>query len=146
VSRVIVLGYDDGEPARRALERAIQEAQEREAHVVVVAVSEALLAPDGPRNFGAFDDGPVLIELDEPPELDPVFEHARERLAAAGLDPDFAWAVGDPGRVIVDVARDRGAELVVIGAHHEGFFGGLFGGSVEDELRREAGCEVLVVE
>jgi nucleotide-binding universal stress UspA family protein len=146
VSTTIVLGYDDKEPAKRALERAIEEVKGRGGRLVVVAVDEMPLAPDGPRNFGTFDGPAVSLEPGEPGELEPVFAHARDRLEAEGVEADYAWALGDAGRAIVDIAKDRKAVLVVLGAHHEGFLGRLFGASITDEVKREAGCEVLVVE
>ncbi len=146
MSSTIVLGYDDKEPAKRALERALAEAKERRGRVLVVAVEEFTVAPDGPRNFGTFDDGPISIEPGEPDDLEPIFAHARQRLDAEGVEADYAWAVGDPGRQIVDIAKDRNASLIVIGTHHERFLGRLFGASVTDEVKREAGCEVVVVE
>jgi nucleotide-binding universal stress UspA family protein/CheY-like chemotaxis protein len=142
----IVVGFDDREPAKRALERGMAEARERGGRLVVVAVAEMPFAPDGPQNFGTFDDGSVSLEPEKPAALEPVLAHAREVIEAAGLEADYAWALGDPGRAIVDVARDRGAGLIVVGSHHEGLLARLFGASVADEVRREAGCEVVVVD
>lgn len=146
MSATIVLGYDDEEPAKRALERAIAEAKGRDGRIVVVAVDEMPLFPDGPQNFGTFDGPAVSLEPEEPTELLPVFAHARNRLEAEGLQGEYAWALGDPGRAIVDIAKDRDADLIVLGTHHEGFLGHLFGSSVTDEVKREAGCDVIVVE
>jgi nucleotide-binding universal stress UspA family protein len=36
--------------------------------------------------------------------------------------------------------------LIVIGGHHEGFLARTFGMSVQDEVRKHADCEVIVVE
>ena len=60
--------------------------------------------------------------------------------------PGHVWAAGDPGRQIVDLATDRGASLIVIGGHHEGFFGRTFGLSIQDEVKKHADCDVIVVE
>ena len=50
--RTIVVGYDGEEPAARALDRAIDEAQRSDSRLVVVAVSEMPFNPEGPQNFG----------------------------------------------------------------------------------------------
>ena len=85
--RTIVVGYDGEEPAARALDRAIDEAQRSDSRLVVVAVSEMTFNPEGPQSFGALDDTPArMIPLVEPPEIGPVFAAARERIEAAGLD------------------------------------------------------------
>jgi hypothetical protein len=58
MSKTIVVGYDDKEPAKRALERAIAEAKESGGTLVVVTVVEFPLDPEGPQSFGALDDSP----------------------------------------------------------------------------------------
>jgi nucleotide-binding universal stress UspA family protein len=140
----IIVGYDGDEHGNRALERAIEEARARSARLVVIAVEELPLDPGGPRNFGTLDDGP-RPGIAEPPELVRILGEARERVRAARLQADYVWAAGDPARAIVDLARDRGAGLIVIGAGHEGFFKSLFGLGIADEVERDAGCDVLVV-
>ena len=143
----IVVGYDGEEHATRALDRAIDEARTSGGRLVVVAVAEMPLNPEGPQNFGTLDDSPArMIPLVEPPELGPVFAAARERIESAGLDADYAWAAGEPADAIVGEARDRSADLVVIGSHHHGLFSRLLGTDVADEVKRSAGCDVIVVD
>jgi nucleotide-binding universal stress UspA family protein len=55
----IIVGYDDTELSRKALDRAIEEARQRNGRLVVIAVEEMPLDPADPRNFGTLDDGPV---------------------------------------------------------------------------------------
>jgi nucleotide-binding universal stress UspA family protein len=145
--RTIVVGYDGDEPAARALVRAIEEAGRSPARLVVVAVSEMPLNPEGPQSFGTLDDTPArMIPLVEPPELEPVFAAARSRVEAAGLEADYMWAAGEPANAIVGAARDRGADLVVLGSHHHGLFSRLLGTDVAAEVKRSAGCDVIVVD
>jgi nucleotide-binding universal stress UspA family protein len=143
----IVVGYDDEEAAKRALERALGEAKEHGASLVVVTVVEFPLDPEGLHNFGTFDDSPAqMMPLVPPEEIESMLAHARERVAAEGVSADFLWAAGDPANVLVDVARDRGASLVVVGSHHHGFLARLVGEDVAAEVKRHAGSDVLVVE
>jgi nucleotide-binding universal stress UspA family protein len=143
----IVVGYDDAEAAKRALDRALEEAKANGTGLVVVAVVELPLDPEGPQNFGTLDDSPArMIPLVVPEELEPVLAHARGRVAAEGVSADFLWAAGDPANVLVDVARDRGASLVVVGSHHHGFLAKLVGTDVAAEVKRHAGADVVVVE
>jgi nucleotide-binding universal stress UspA family protein len=145
--RTIVVGYDGEEPASRALDRAIEEAQGSGGRVVVVAVVEMPLNPEGPQNFGTLDDSPArMIPLVEPPELQPVFAAARERIDAAGVAAEYSWAAGEPANAIVGAAADYQADLVVIGSHHHGLFSRLLGADVAAEVKRSAGCDVIVVE
>jgi nucleotide-binding universal stress UspA family protein len=142
----IVVGYDGSEPASRALDRAIAEARSSGADLVVVAVAEMLLNPEGPQSFGTLDDTPARMVLVEPADVEGVLAEARKRIEPEGLPADYVWAVGDPAGAIVGTARDRGASLIVVGAHHHGLFGRLLGADVGAEVRREAGCDVLSVE
>jgi hypothetical protein len=59
MSSTILVGYDGAPPARAALIRAIEEARESHANLVVVAVAEMPLNPEGPQNFGTLDDSPA---------------------------------------------------------------------------------------
>ena len=146
MARPIVVGYDDKEPAKRALERAIDEAKRAGAPLIVVSVLEMPLDPEGPQNFGTLDDSPArMIPLVVPPELEPVLAHARERAEAEGVEADFLWAAGDPAMTIVDTARDRNASHVVLGSHHHGFLGKVFGEDVAGEVERKLGAELVVV-
>ena len=117
IKPTIVVGYDDQDAARRALDRALEEAKASGAQLVVVSVVELPLDPEGPQNFGTLDDSPArMIPLVVPEELEPV------------------------------LARDRKASLVVVGSHHHGFLAKLVGADVAAEVKRSAGADVLVVE
>jgi nucleotide-binding universal stress UspA family protein len=145
--KTIVVGYDGEEPAGRALERAIDEARGRSARLVVVAVVEMPLNPEGPQSFGTLDDSPArMIPLVEPPEIDRLFARAREQVEAAGIEADYVWAAGEPAAEIVATARERDAALIVVGHHHHGLLGRLLGEDVANAVREEAGCEVVVVD
>ena len=51
---------------------------------------------------------------------------------------------GNPEQEIVDIARNWGADLIVMGSHGRGFWGRLLG-SVSDGVLHHAPCSVLVV-
>ncbi len=105
------------------------------------------LNPEGPQNFGTLDDSPArMIPLVEPPELEPVFAAARERIEGAGLTADYSWAAGEPANAIIGMARERHADVVVLGSHHHGLFARLLGTDVVAEVKRSVGCDVIVVE
>jgi nucleotide-binding universal stress UspA family protein len=143
----IVVGYDGAEPAKKALDRAIQEAQSDRAQLLVVAVAEMPLNPEGPQNFGTLDDTPArMIPLVEPAELEPFLAEARDRIDSAGLTGEYMWAAGEPASAIVGAARDRGAELIVIGSHHHGLLARVLGPDVATQVKRDAGCDVIVAD
>jgi nucleotide-binding universal stress UspA family protein len=143
----IVVGFDGHDAALRALARAVDEARSRRGRVVVVSVAEMPLDPGAPRNFGTLDDGPVqALPHVVPPELQPVIAAARAQLDDAGVGAEYLWAVGDAAHAIVAAARERKADLVVLGAHHGGFLSKLVGSNVAADVERGLGCDVLVVD
>ncbi|HEY5160894.1 MAG TPA: universal stress protein [Gaiellaceae bacterium] len=147
MSKAIVVGYDDKEPATRALERAIAEAKASHGPLVVVGIAEMPLNPEGPQNFGSLGGSPAqMLPLTEPPEIQAAFARAQERIEAEGLSADFVWAAGDPSSTILDVAREREAALVVLGSHHHSLLGQLLGADVAAEVKRQAGCDVIVAD
>src|SRR3954449_12330443 len=82
----IVVGYDDDPAARRALERAIEEARSRAAKVVVVVVAEMPLEP-GPQNYGTLDDSPtVMLPTIPPPAEQAILDEARTHIDAAHVE------------------------------------------------------------
>jgi nucleotide-binding universal stress UspA family protein len=144
--RRILVGYDGSDGGRRALDRAVAEARESRAHVTVISVANVPLDPSVPRYFGTLDDisDREGAQLSPPPEVVAHLAEARDRLAQAGIDADLSWAAGEPGSVIVETARRIRAHVIVLGEHHHGFLGSLFGADVDAEVKREAGCDVIL--
>ena len=104
------------------------------------------LDPRAPRQFGTAGDGsPVTGPFAVPPPIADVLDDARSRLGP-DVPADFAWAPGAPARLIVDVAAERGATTIVVGHHHHGMLGRLFGTDVAADVERLADCEVLLVD
>jgi nucleotide-binding universal stress UspA family protein len=142
----ILVGYDGSEGGRRALDRAVVEARKHRAHVTVLSVVNVPLDPNVPRNFGTLDDisDREGEPLSAPPDVVAHLTEARERLAKAGVEADLEWAAGEPGSVIVETARRVRAQVIVLGEHHHGFLGRLFGADIDAEVQREADSEVIL--
>jgi len=144
----ILIGFDDTEVAGRALDRAIEEAKSSGDPLVVLTVKDMPFDPEGPQSFGDLTGEAQMIPLVEPPELEAIRAKAREKIDAAGVQADYVWAAGNVSEKIASAARDRGARLVVLGAHHHGFFGRLIGTDVAAQVGRELddGADVVVVD
>jgi nucleotide-binding universal stress UspA family protein len=104
------------------------------------------LDPQGPRNFGTLGDISAREgqPLQAPPSVVSHLEKARDKLAAAGLDAELRWAAGEPGNAIVETAQAVRADVIVLGEHHHGLLSSVFGADVAAEVRREAGCDLIV--
>ncbi len=144
--RRILVGYDGSDGGRRALDRAIDEARESRGRIVVLSVANMPLSPDAPRHFGTLDDisGREGAQLSPPPDVVDHLTEARDVLAAAGYDAELTWTAGEPGRAIVETATRIRAGVIVLGEHHHGFLSNLFGADVGAEVRRAAGCDVIL--
>jgi nucleotide-binding universal stress UspA family protein len=145
--KTIVVGYDDSDAARRALERAVELAEAFRARLVVTSVAEplaGLAAPVGPT--------PELAPL--PPSAPPVdtselhlreLDAARRFLEGRDVEADLVLRRGPPAESIVELADERGADLIVVGTGEPGFLERLLAGSVSEDVTRSAHCDVLVV-
>lgn len=69
-----------------------------------------------------------------------------ESAIAAGVKAEFTQKVGNPGRVICNLARTWGADLIVVGRRGRSGLNELLLGSVSNYVLHHAPCSVLVVE
>ena len=136
--KTIVIGYDDTEPSRRALERAVELAKAFGGRLVVTSVAP-VVAGGGGRSMGVYD------PADTPAEHREELAHARATIEGAGVQADYVLATGHPADAIVEIAGERGADLVVIGTREHGIAERLLGQSVSGAVAREVGCDVLIV-
>jgi nucleotide-binding universal stress UspA family protein len=145
--RTILVGFDDTGPSRAALARAAHEATTAHGELLVLAVLELPVDPLAPRAFGTAGDGePLTGPFPEPPEITRVLEAAREALEGTGTRARYVWAPGDPAEIIIGAAKAHEADLIVLGEPHHGLLARLLGADVAADLRRQAGCEVLIAE
>jgi nucleotide-binding universal stress UspA family protein len=133
----IVLGYDDGEGAKRALARASSLARALGARLVILSVART--ATSRARGVRTAD------LADAPPRHRRQLENARALLEQTEVDAHYEVGFGEPADVIVDVSDERDADLIVLGSNDAGLIARLFGLSVGDAVRKRARCDVLVV-
>jgi nucleotide-binding universal stress UspA family protein len=76
-------------------------------------------------------------------------EHLRSLEAAAtaaGIPTEFTQNVGDPGKMICEVAKTWNANLVVIGRRGLSGLSELFSGSTSNYVLHHAPCSVLIIQ
>jgi nucleotide-binding universal stress UspA family protein len=123
----IVVAYDD--PKSRTLTRAADLAESLNAALIVTNVVSA--DPDAPERETEYGH----TRLDQ----------ARAYLAERGLEAELVPTSGEPAEAIVALAKDRSADLIVVGMRRKGFFERLVEGSVAQNVMRRATCDVLAV-
>jgi len=62
-----------------------------------------------------------------------------------GIETDILVPVGEVNKVIPQMIKETGAELIVMGAHHRNLFERLIGSSVDESVLRVAKVPVLVI-
>jgi nucleotide-binding universal stress UspA family protein len=131
----IVVGYDDTEPAKRALAKAADLAEAFGATLTVTSIAPVLVG----RGVGPID------PVDPPSEHREELAQATQYLAGRGIHADSVVGMGNPGSEIAELAEQRGADLIVVGTRELGWLSRLLAPSVSGAVGRKAHCDVLVV-
>lgn len=128
----ILVAYDGGEPARRALSTAIELAKQFEAQLSVVSVVPLHL---GRAPIDPWDDQSVHAkELLE----------AKEILATHGITAELMEPIGDPARTIERIAESGGFDVVVVGSRGLGPVSRFMEGSVSEHVATHADATVVI--
>ena len=143
VFEAIVVGTDGSEPAGEAVRQAAQLARVLDAHVHLVCAYEP--APSVALRDG---DPPGAVEwaLGPPREMvDATLEEAAQVFHAAGVPVDIYARRGDAADAILDVAEERGADLIVVGNRGTTGPSRFLLGSVPNKISHHAPCAVLII-
>jgi len=134
--KTIVVAYDASDSARAALERAVDLTQAFEAKLIILSVAPVMQGIA--RTSG--------IDPTDPPERHAEqLDEAQALVSARGVEGETVIGVGLPDESIVELAKERDADVIVIGSRQVGVVARLFGQSVSDPVVRNAPCDVYVV-
>ena len=133
----ILVATDGGAPALRAVEVAAQLAEQLSADIAILHVVDDARAyvPD----MGVLDDV-VMAELRH--QGVDALAQASARMPA-GVKVERLLVDGDPADTIIATARQRGADLIVIGSDSRGRLAHFLLGSTADAVIRKAPCPVM---
>ena len=132
----IVLGYDESDTAKRALERAGELAKAFDSELIVASIAPVMT------NIGR-SAGPV-DPTDPPSDHFEELKHAETYLEGEGVKADYVAGLGHPAETLAELAKERDADLIVVGHHHSAI-GRLLGQSVSDSVTHQVRCDVLLV-
>jgi nucleotide-binding universal stress UspA family protein len=128
----ILLAYDGGDPAKRALEQTIELARRFDASVGVISV---VPARNGKAPVDPWDDRTVHAE-----EL----LEARRLLREAGIEAELMEPAGDVAKTIERVADERGYDTIVVGTRGLGSLTKALQGSVSEHVATHAHATVVI--
>ena len=138
--QTIVVGTDGSPSAEAAVRRATELATWSGARVHLVTAY-----PDVPsyreRIVGSAKRG--AVDLREVAEG--VLARAADEFRSGGVAVETHAREGDPARVILDVAQEQDADLVVVGARGLTGFERFLLGSVSSKLSHHAPCSLMIV-
>jgi len=136
----VLLAYDGSIEGRRALREGAKLAQFCGADVFLLAVVETFASVPTL-------EGGVMISMDEQTAIyKTILTEGVERLKAMGFSPTARLGVGDAGKEIAGVAKEIGANLVVVGHRPTGPLARWWFGSVGTYLIKHLQCSVLVAQ
>ena len=128
----ILLAYDGGEPARRALELTVDLARQFGAAVTVVSVTPV---HPGRAPIDPWDDRPVhLQELAE----------AQQLLRDRGIEPNLLAPAGEPAQTIERIAEEGEFDTVILGSRGLGGISRFLQGSVSEHVAAHGQSTVIV--
>jgi nucleotide-binding universal stress UspA family protein len=140
----IVVGTDGSQTAQEAVRQAVALAGELGSRLEIVSayepVSSARLREEA-QHVPA--DLQWIVNPRE--DVDATLQEASETAEAAGVQSAIYARQGDPADAILDVAEERGADLIVIG--NKGMTGAkrFLLGSVPNKISHHAPCSVLII-
>ncbi|OVE86012.1 universal stress protein [Natronolimnobius baerhuensis] len=132
----VLLATDGSDGANQATAHAIDLAQQLEASLHVVTVSE-----DGPHSSEKRDE----LRHDHEDEAVQVLEDAERATSEAGIDATTTLRHGVPQDEIIATAEELGCDLIVVGTVGRSGLENVLVGSVAEEVVRNASVPVVTV-
>jgi nucleotide-binding universal stress UspA family protein len=134
--RRILHPTDFSDSSRAAFELACALARDYSAALVVAHVvpPTRVFAPDG-----------IAVPLPAEEEYDQRAKLARLHPTDTQIEVDHRLVEGDPAEMILKLAKDTGADVIVMGTHGTTGLTRLLVGSVAESVLRKAPCPVLTV-
>ncbi|HEV2774297.1 MAG TPA: universal stress protein [Solirubrobacteraceae bacterium] len=141
--RSIVVGTDGSDTATQAVRLAIELARSVGARIDLVSAYE----PVSDARLREEIHVPVDLQWMVNPrdDVQATLEAAASEIRAAGVAVEVFVLQGDPADAILDVAEERGSDLIVVG--NKGMTGAkrFLLGSVPNKVSHHAPCSVLII-
>jgi nucleotide-binding universal stress UspA family protein len=139
----IVVGIDGSDTAREAVRQATVLASSVGARIALVSAYEPVSDARLRESIHVPEDLQWMINPRE--DVQATLEQAADEIRAAGVEVEVFARQGDPADAILDVAEERGSDLIVVG--NKGMTGAkrFLLGSVPNKVSHHAPCSVLII-
>jgi len=143
---IVLVGLDLSEPGGRAwrfaFELAALRGEESEVHAVIVGARA--IAPRV-RDLATPGVSTAPQQLDETPRLPPLKVLQHRSVGGQARLMAMHFRTGRPDRAVVQLAKEIGADVIVVATEPTTRWQRLLGGSTADRIARCAPCPVVVV-
>ncbi len=149
----ILVAYDDGDIAKKALNKAIDLAKDSSAAIYLISIyNNNNVQSWGLRGYQYPEDADKLFKPDnedfslaEAKYLEYFLTEPANKVSQAGIPVHCEVMGGKPNVAIVEYARNICADILVVGTHNRGPAVRFILGSVANDLIHTAPCPVMVV-
>jgi nucleotide-binding universal stress UspA family protein len=142
--RKVLVGTDGSPSSFRAVEAAGRVAADAGAKLIMVCAYHPM--PDRERARAGDQLGDLAYKVEGSTPADDALRAARDHAIAAGArDVEEVAVAGDAVDALLELADERGADLLVVGNRGLNSIAGRLLGSVPANLSHRARCDVLIV-
>ena len=140
----IVVGTDGSDTAQEAVKQATELASTVGANIFLVSAYEPV--PEGrlrDERHEVPDDLQWMVNPRE--DVEATLKDGAEKIESSGVEAETFAREGDPADAILDVAEEKGADLIVVG--NKGMTGAkrFLLGSVPNKVSHHAPCSVMII-
>jgi nucleotide-binding universal stress UspA family protein len=134
---IILAAIDGSESAKKAFEESIYLAQKCNSKLDVVHVVSCELGGDSATTFDLIDELKTKAEK--------MLEDYRTLAAKNNVSVELMVIQGDPAQVIIELAKTKKYDLIIMGTRGKSTFQELLLGSVSQKVLHHASCPVMVI-
>ncbi len=131
------MAVDGSESAKKAFEKSIYLAQKCSSKIDLIHVVQCELGGDSANTFE------IIEELTN--KAKNMLEEYKNQAAKNNVSIQIMVTQGDPAKVIIELAKAKSYDLIIMGTRGRTAFQELLIGSVSQKVMHHASCPVMVV-
>ncbi|MBI1828044.1 MAG: universal stress protein [Thaumarchaeota archaeon] len=135
-SRILV-AVDGSQSAEKAFEKSIYLAQKCNSKLDVVHVVQCELGGDSATTFELIDELKIKAEK--------MLDEYKIQATKSNVPIEIMVTQGDPAQVIIEIAKTKRYDLIIMGTRGRSAFQELLIGSVSQKVMHHASCPVMVI-